>query len=218
MKRNYKKRIARIACCGGGLLINLIACPALADTTYNWSGIYAGVHGGGVFSNFSNGGPAGPTGSDSSLMGGVQVGGNWQYQRFVLGGEADASKISLVSHGTGGATYGEDYMATFRGRAGYAIDRFLPYFTAGLGLTDAISKASGQGQDSRLQPGLALGAGVDVAMDGLAGDWARSGRWVGRLEYLHVDVPTEPDSVGTTTVRGGSDNNIVRVGLNYKFY
>jgi len=200
-------------------LVNLFACPVLADdNATRWGGGYVGFHAGDIWNDFGNGGTAaGPDGSDNSLMGGVQIGDNMQINHLVFGLEADASKMDLISHNNT-ATFNEDYMFTLRGRAGYAIDQILPYVTAGAAFTDAISKAPGQGESSRLQPGAAVGAGMDIAMDNwTGGTWANSGKWFGRVEYLHVEVPKDSTQVGATSVRGGSENNLIRVGLNYKF-
>ncbi|MFY9287430.1 MAG: outer membrane beta-barrel protein [Alphaproteobacteria bacterium] len=217
MNTSFTKKLA-FTCLG---LACLAAHPALAAASApaNWGGGYAGVHFGGAFADFaSDGGVAGPDGSASNILGGLQLGYNWQGGNFVYGVEGDITKVELESH-NGTATFDEDYMATIRGRAGYAMGAYLPYVTIGLGLTDVISKSPGNGDTSDVRPGLALGAGVDMILaNGWTGDWFKSDKWIGRLEYLNVDVPKENAvTSGGTTVRGGSNNNIVRAALNYKF-
>jgi outer membrane immunogenic protein len=208
-----KSTVRKIMWVGLGA-INLITCPALADPAANWAGPYIGAHLGEAMSGFNNSpGVAGPDGSSSNYIAGGQIGDNWQYNQIVFGVEADGSKIDLTSHNPS-STFEEDWMATFRGRAGYSIDLFLPYVTAGLALTDAVSKVPGAGQDSNVEPGITAGAGVDMLLDN---KWMGSGQWFGRVEYLYVDVPKDNANAGGTTVRGGSDNNILRVALNYKF-
>lgn len=211
MKKPFKKfAYTSIALAG------LLASPALAATSSftqsayrnNWTGPYAGIHGGGAWSDFEqDSGTAGTSGSAGNFIAGLQGGYNMQRQRFVYGVEGDFSAISNQSRNST-ATVHEDWMMTLRGRAGYAINNFLPYVTVGLGLTNVISKAPGQGDDERLQPGVAAGAGIDSFI---------TGNWVGRLEYLFVDVPTESTTLGTTTVSSGSSNHIFRLGFNYKF-
>jgi len=210
------KRLLCLGIAAGGLL----AGPALADdyatgsstsssVPRNWTGPYVGGFVGGSFADFANNTPlTGPSGSTSSFMGGGDVGTNWQFNRAVLGVEGDFSKLNNHS-GTGtGIKYTEDWMTTVRGRAGFAIGRFLPYVTGGLALTDTVSKVSGVGSSERVEPGPAAGGGVDAML---------ANNWFARVEYLYTGVPKETSTIGGTTVGGGSANNAVRLGLNYKF-
>jgi outer membrane immunogenic protein len=194
--------------CLGIAVGGLAAGPALADPPGNWSGSYLGGFVGGTWSDFHNNpGAAGPSGSDAGFMGGGDVGNNWQFGRVVLGAEGDFSKLDNHS-GSNGIKFDEDWMSTVRGRAGFSIDRFLPYVTAGLALTDAVSKVSGVGAAENIEPGYAVGGGMDALI---------SDHWFGRVEYLRTDVPKNNATIGGTTVTGGSANNTVRVGLNYRF-
>jgi outer membrane immunogenic protein len=194
--------------------INIITCPALADQPGNFSGAYIGAHAGESWADFNNSpGVAGPNGSSSNYIVGGQIGNNWQRNNMVLGIEGDMSKINLQSRNAT-TTFNEDWMGTFRGRAGYVMNQFMPYATAGLAITDVVSKAPGLGLDSNVEPGFTAGAGVDML---LSQNWMGSNNWVGRVEYLYVSVPKDNADVGGTTVRGGSDNNILRIALNYKF-
>jgi len=83
-----------------------------------WQGLYGGVHlGHGEVGNF-----------DDGLLGGIQIGRNWQSGNIVYGLEGDIS-ISGMDH--------VDWMATVRGRLGYLISpSILLYGTAGLGLVN----------------------------------------------------------------------------------
>ena len=219
----------------GVALVSLSATPALANPSYgdqrpytdsygrehaeaaNWTGPYIGGHGGYAWGDFrGRTGAFGPDGSGTSWLGGLQIGNNWQYRRFILGIEGDASKMDFMSR-NGTTTFNEDWMATVRGRAGYAMGQIMPYLTAGAGFTDVISKARGIGSESDVRTGFTGGGGIDFLMADKMGSWFRSGNWVGRVEYLYVDVPRDTVNVGPVPVSGGSHNNVVRVGLNYKF-
>jgi outer membrane immunogenic protein len=114
---------------------------------FNWTGFYAGAHGGYSL-------PDGAGLNDSYEIGG-QVGVNRQFGQVVLGIEADGGAVDW-----GPVTA----VGSVRGRLGYALDRFLPYVTGGMGIEDAI--------------GWSLGAGVDYAI---------TDRWSIGVDYLHGD-------------------------------
>jgi outer membrane immunogenic protein len=83
----------------------------------SWSGLYGGVHIGSA-----------DDGWDSGLIGGVQLGKNWQSGKMVYGIEGDVSLSDVDSI---------DWMGTVRGRLGYLISpSILLYGTAGLGVVD----------------------------------------------------------------------------------
>jgi len=84
---------------------------------WTWTGLYGGVHVGSA-----------DAGRDDGLIGGVQIGKNWQNGLIVYGLEGDVS--------FSGAD-GIDWMGTVRGRIGYLLSpSILAYGTAGLGLID----------------------------------------------------------------------------------
>ena len=189
-----------------------------ASSATNWAGPYIGVHGGYAWNDFNNSygaGFPGPAGSGDSWMGGAQIGTNWQMNHLVLGLEGDATKMDLLTKNPS-STFEEDWMATARARAGYSFDQIMPYVTAGLGLTDVNSKVPGVGSGSDVRAGLAAGGGVDFMLADTMGMF-KSHNWFGRVEYLYVDVPKDTNNVGGVPIRGGSDNNIIQAGLNYKF-
>ncbi len=84
------------------------------DIPLTWTGLYAGAHIGGVDAF-----------SDDGLVGGMQIGKNWQTGRMVYGLEADISFTDLE---------GIDVFGTVRGRLGYLLNpAILVYGTAGVG-------------------------------------------------------------------------------------
>lgn len=183
------------------------ATPAQAvsfsDPAANWQGFYAGVQLGGTWGEFHSG----PTGTGGDVSGGGHGGYNFQSGRWVFGGEADISGMSVPATSTTTTRFDEDWMMTFRGRAGYAFGRYLPYATAGLALT-STTWTSAAGSTTTLRTGAAAGAGLDAVI---------SGNWTGRLEYLFTDVPNETVTVGGGTFTGGSTNHTMRVGVSYQF-
>jgi outer membrane immunogenic protein len=177
---------------------------------HSWAGLYIGGHAGGIAAKFNNNVAqlvAGPAGSSAGIMGGAQVGTNWQVQRLVFGIEADASAIGVrATAAAAAASFEEDWLTTARGRVGYAWQHALLYLTAGVGFTN-VEAATFAGSTRRVQPGVAAGAGLELALK-----WPR---WTGRIEYLYVDVPKDSYVIGPTRLDGGSDNHIGRVALNY---
>jgi outer membrane immunogenic protein len=202
---------------------------------YNWSGIYIGVNGGYAFGNSTwtdsvaaAAGGAGTTGSfptRGGLAGGT-VGGNVQWGAVVLGIEGDWDWSNL--NGTsgvpancvpGGCETKADWLATVRGRAGWAIDRVLLYGTGGAAFApvQAGFPVAGTGFSSNTQVGWTAGAGIEFAF---------APNWTAKAEYLYVDLG---NSNCTTTcfvngATGFSDatsvkftENIIRAGVNFKF-
>jgi outer membrane immunogenic protein len=88
-----------------------------------------------------------------------------------------------------------DWESTFRGRVGYAFDRFLVYGTGGLavaGVGDATNST---------EVGLALGAGADIAF---------TDNLFGRVEYQYANY-------GSTPFHDNLSTHEVRIGLGVKF-
>jgi outer membrane immunogenic protein len=98
----------------------------------------------------------------SGLIGGVQAGYNWQAGSLVFGLEGDISftdwedsaVIIDTNAGDLGGPFPErhvgsvsaevDFLATIRGRLGYAFDSLLVYGTGGVAFVDATAKGRGQ--------------------------------------------------------------------------
>lgn len=117
---------------------------------FTWTGFYVGVNAGGAFRAGNNngfntavffGGAAplalGATNNSARLIGGGQVGVNYQINQFVLGVEADGQ--ALVGSNNNNNTFGSigngtttSFLGTVRGRGGVAFDRLLVYGTAGV--------------------------------------------------------------------------------------
>jgi outer membrane immunogenic protein len=77
--------------------------------------------------------------TDTGVAAGVQVGYDWQDRYFVYGVAADWSWTNLKhtvsgSFGAYGTQAKVDWLASFRGRMGLALDNNLVYFTGGLAL------------------------------------------------------------------------------------
>lgn len=175
--------------------------PMLANPAYgvNWAGFYAGAHLGYGFATAMN--------TDiNGFIGGVQVGANYQAGQIVFGGEFDVSYAGLDNRGFADK-FQQKWLVSGRGRLGYAIDRFLPYLTAGLAVSPSVYKnASGNTENNHV--GLVLGVGGEVMI---------TERITARGEWLHYRFGSENYTIGATSRNTDITTNTLRVGLNYRF-
>jgi outer membrane immunogenic protein len=236
--------------------------PAFAAVpVFSWTGFYAGVNLGYGWGNGDDsrlvipagtpGFPAGATatfGDDENdgVLGGAQIGYNFQTGMFVFGVEADIQAADM-NGGNGGVPVvvgaapagfvfatrnsGLDWFGTVRARAGVAFDRALIYATGGF--------AFGGGDDNSCSGIFAagvVGCGDDDTRTGwtLGGgvEWAFTHNLTFGLEGLFVSLDNDSNNnlfVGTTAagapvfaatpVRGDDDHDfgLVRLKVNYKF-
>jgi outer membrane immunogenic protein len=216
--------------------------PTVAPV-YNWGGIYVGINGGYGFGTSSWSDSANPSGVTSSgdfstnggLIGGT-VGANYQADAFVFGVEGDLDWQGLTGSntgpfctsvlGSGGTAAGlsckteSDWLATFRGRVGYAADRVLFFGTAGGAAGNVQTALSGLSFSSNTSLGWTVGAGVEAAF---------ADNWTAKIEYLYVDLGSANcnqatscgfDFTGPAVAANDSvkfTENVIRVGVNYKF-
>ena len=196
---------------------------------FDWSGWYVGGHvayslGRGT-STLSDPNPTVVGNSFSSLYGGVQGGYNYVFpSRLLLGAEADITFPNFQTYTdglifTGATSQGTtvtdqiDYIATLRGRFGYAFDHWLIYGTGGFAWSQArFGETPGVANEEDkillTRTGWALGLGAEVA---IAPDWTA------RIEYLYDRFGTVagvfPSGTGYQSV---FDIKTLRFGLNYK--
>ena len=200
--------------------------PAPPVLIYDWTGFYVGVNAG---YGFGNSGWTAADGISNSFttkgfLGGGTIGANYQWGPAVLGIEGDIDWSNLDGKLTGCGTVGasvqvlnpgmtcetaSDWLATVRGRLGYAFDRILVFGTGGVALANvqgglngtgapigsaatggptAAAIAAGMGTagsttafNSTTQVGWTAGAGIEAAL---------SPRWSVKVEYMFVDLPT----------------------------
>jgi outer membrane immunogenic protein len=208
--------------------------------TYSWSGAYIGAHAGyawgdarvgqnfapGSFDNYGWG--YGPSGG----FGGLYAGYSKQFDGgLVLGVEGDYNFASVkgttlyralgADDPTVGGVLELDTVGSLRLRAGYAMDRWLPFVTGGLAVasykhtTVDLPGSVPYADVSDTIAGYTLGAGAEYAV---------TDNWVVRGEYRFADfgrhdslrhstfngAPLNPDQIELTT-------HDVRIGVAYKF-
>ena len=194
------------------------AAPAPMIQAYNWSGFYAGIHGGYGWGNGSET-ILGITDSGriDGWFGGGQIGWNWQAagSPWVWGIEADLSGSDIGSSvSVLGITQDANVnmFGTVRGRLGYAWDRAMVYGTGGFAWGRNELSFSGFGltlSEDRTHTGWVAGGGIE---------WALLDNWMAKVEYQYLMLDSE--SYFTAIPGGiGLDANFhtVRVGLNYRF-
>ena len=252
----------------------------MAPAPFSWTGFYIGANVGGAWTGDNGGSDFGPLfpgfivlapnaviptvfpgqlasldggGRQSGVIGGGQIGYNWQVNQFVLGFEADAQGTGLNgSSGSATRTFGPplilatvnqtvtvdfghiDWMASFRGRAGFAVDRALFYVTGGA----AVAGIGGSTTTVVNSATIAIPAGTFTATNGgdstrwgwtVGGgiEWAFSPNWSVAGEYRYTDFGSRartfdiPDGFGGVFATGTSSNRLTveqaTFRLNYRF-
>jgi outer membrane immunogenic protein len=190
--------------------------PAYLAQAYNWTGPYLGINAGGGWgrSSFDGTPPTGDFNVSGALIGGT-LGYNWQAGAIVYGLEGDLDWSSIRGSAPCGALSCEtrnSWLGTVRGRLGYAAaNGFMPYVTGGLAVGDVKASVTGLAGARQTRAGWTLGAGAEFAL---------SGPWTAKLEYLYADLGKF--DCGTSCGTVAPDNvkfraNILRAGLNYRF-
>lgn len=236
---------------------------ASVATAYNWTGLYAGGNIGygwardtggswtsytdsppptlGVGLYFPGGGNVLPGVKPQGVLGGLQIGYNWQVSPILVLGavtdiQASGMKASASALGTPGCcvptTQSNEakiqWFGTARGKAGYAADKWLIYATGGLAYGKVEENAAFNcaacgppqffaGSSSKTKTGWVIGAGLDYAL---------TRNWILGAEYLYFDL----GSIATTAILTSGTNvnttfssnakfrgSIARVTVDYKF-
>lgn len=201
----------------------------VAPPIFSWTGGYFGVQTGYLWGDGSFGVQGLPglsaDGSIDGWLGGIYAGYNYQFtNNVVLGVDGDIAWTNADGFGeaalngvTGPLDAGVDYQLNWTGalrmKAGYAMDRFLPYIAGGLafGSVDATrftaaGVTAASADDTMV--GWTIGAGLEYAFtDAL----------IGRFEYRYTDFGNFDMSDGLAAGEVGVTTNDVRVGLAYKF-
>lgn len=157
------------------------------------------------------------------FLGGVYAGYNYQFaSNIVLGAEADfqfsaADSSDVLGIFNGGVDprfrYYSDqkWNASLRARLGYAVDRFLPFVTAGVAFAEyEHGEALAQPfSETDTYTGWTIGGGADYAV---------TDNFVVRAEYRYSDFGSESfEPLGWTAHDVELSTHDVRLGVAYKF-
>lgn len=217
---------------------------------FTWSGFYLGADLGWAWASVDhnldwneNGGPLPPedlilfnqNGHDldaNGFIGGGYLGYNFQSGNWVFGVEGDIQGVALDEDDNNDdndffgtkAEIDINWLASVRGRLGYAFNRSLIYVTGGVAWTDVDFKArfdtdlcggvdcDGRGSDSETLTGWVIGGGWEYAF---------SDAWIGRIEYRHYEFDEANGHFENDFLNFDHDIDldvdVVKVGLSYKF-
>jgi outer membrane immunogenic protein len=182
----------------------------------------------------------------------AKAGYNWQVQSWILGVEGDIGSLHFrrstsftgnpdvpgcgICFQSHSYNVSSDWVATFRPRVGYAVDKWMVYGTGGLavgnlGFSNAYSENSGFNPLGTVRIGTAAGAASATLTGWAAGagtEYAVTKNWLLSLEYVHVDLgKLSVNEISTNgpvfNINGNLNfttrlaNDILRVGAAYKF-
>jgi outer membrane immunogenic protein len=230
-----------------------LALKAPAAPVAYWTGIYVGAHVGGawgqtsstVTSTENNNPPTFPVGFgfspnnfEPSLLGGVQIGANYQFGNWVAGVEGSFSGADISSQAAsfsptrpGFSTtsfVNHPWLALATGRLGYTPwSNLLVYGTGGAAWIrtessgDTFNAASALIENSVgtfTQAGWTAGGGIEYKLDA---------KWSLLAQYNYIGLPTSNfsrvavtgNNAGQVATRDTSGHfNVIKFGVNYKLY
>jgi opacity protein-like surface antigen len=192
---------------------------------YNWTGFYVGANLGGAWasgtlSDSFTGGSV--TASSSGVIGGGQLGYNFQNGNFVFGAEWVFDGTSLDASGSAGplsATAKTNWVSTLAARFGWAAsNNWLWYGKAGGGWAHNEATVTNffngtQVTGSNTNSGWLLGVGIQYAF---------APNWSAKLEYDYLALDTW--TLNSTVFAPNADQlsitrkiDTLTAGINYKF-
>jgi len=216
--------------------------PISPPVSYDWTGFYVGVNGGGgldhfafpLYTNFLGNFEKTSSGitSKGAVFGG-QIGYNYRLTNLpiighaVAGVEVDSDWASLTGSTTvnpvagGPATFATRFenFGTARLRFGYDFDRLLVYFTSGLSYGTTKSSYNFAGI-SNARTDAHTGVPPHVGVVGIGAEYALTNNFSIKAEYLYDFIRDDFITFATPASQVGfgtrSMYHIARLGLNYK--
>lgn len=212
----------------------IVKAPAYVPA-FSWTGLYIGgqigygwVEADSGLSQVFNPDYATSSGNPNGFFGGGFVGYNYQFENnLVLGIEADLNGGSLSSTDSVNsfafpvfgvtAKHELEWFGSVRARLGYAMDRFLPFVTAGYAFGNAKTTYAedeffgDRVSSSQSVSGWTVGGGLEYAF---------TDNILARIEYRYTDygnVSQNFPEFFNVSVDQKYTTNDVRLGLSYKF-
>ncbi|SFZ84813.1 outer membrane immunogenic protein [Devosia enhydra] len=187
----------------------------------SWTGGYVGGHVGYGFGSVDGTITAGGTGSaefdTEGWVAGVQAGYNHDLGGIVIGVEGDIAWAdingSIPNGGSPGTIYNSiDWLATLRGRVGFAADAFLVYATGGVAFAggttgiDFVGGPSFEGNATHTGWVVGLGAEAMVAENVSL-----------KAEYLYHDLGTASYDAAPFSADAAITVSTIKIGANFHF-
>jgi len=167
----------------------------------------------------------------TGFTGGGQAGYNFQSGSLVAGIEADVqytgvdgtrSLLSTIFANPYTQSVSSDWLATLRGRLGFAAGSLLVYGTGGL----AVAELKYSDNFNGLHGVGLINSSVDYTprtgwVAGAGAEWKFAPRWSAKAEYLFVDLGSQTDIASiatgpaTITHMHSFTENIARIGVHY---
>lgn len=189
--------------------------PEVPAPGLTWNGFYVGAN---VGYGWANVGVSGVSNDLNGIIGGGQIGYNWQMGQFVLGAEADFQASGESRSDTAsvlGISFTVDqkiqWFGTARGRIGYAFGPWMVYGTAGAAWQNyklSVSALGSEASDNTTKIGWTAGGGLE---------WMFLPKWSAKVEYLYMDTGNTDVTLFGASFTGRAKNSIGRIGVNYHF-
>jgi opacity protein-like surface antigen/outer membrane receptor protein involved in Fe transport len=190
---------------------------------YNWTGAYVGANFGGVFNREDVTTPIGISATDpSGVLGGFQVGYNYQFAPWLLGIEAEfdwtsaQGKANFIDPSAAlSVTSDHNWYGTLSGRVGYVMGPLMLYAKGGAAWMnadyrlDVNSGLDGATIISANRTGWNVGTGLEYML---------GSRWSAKLEYDYLDFGSSTLGFATPFGNGVTFKtaiNEVKAGVNY---
>ena len=194
-----------------------VKAPVMVDPVWSWTGFYVGGHIGGAWTNeqfvntanttaFGDLAPGqGYRQRGAGIIGGAQIGYNWQANNYVFGMEGTISGLDNKGSFTNTVfgvgqddvfSWRTNVLATVVGRAGFAVQNNLFYIKGGyagvnnrLSVSDTVGVAQGSGGQTHWANGWTVGAGWEYGI---------TRNWIVGLEYNYAAFGSQTYQLGGT--------------------
>ncbi len=221
------------------LIVAAVALIALTGSAFaqgtqgpGWGGFYVGGHGGygwgdrdgcfgiegeftPVFECFEGEEGEFDYDQDGWLVGG-QVGYNHMFNSVLVGLEADAAFASITGDDEFGGFPGDGeytWLAAFKARVGFAMDKVLLFATGGLALAGYDFEGSSGCEFTQTRDGYLVGGGAELKL---------SQRASLKVEYNYMNLGTDRQSCTVfafipTQTEADATLQVIKFGFNYAF-
>lgn len=187
-----------------------VKAPQLVAPVNTFSGFYVGAHLGGAFG-------ARDDDQVDGVIGGGQVGYNWQIQNWVLGLEGQFSGSGAKADETLGGLSGStdvNWLGSVTGKLGYVVgNNVMLYGKGGFAFADydySVTNGALSASAGKTRTGWTVGGGAE---------WMFAPAWSAMVEYQYYDFGSKTFDFSAVNVALDIDSGIhtVKAGVNYHF-